>query len=81
MKKIDLCTLRFAPLAVHKTGDKTEQKEMVGTCGTYGELRGSVSVPEGKRTLGSPRCRWENIFNKKHSSKICVVVLIWLRVP
>jgi hypothetical protein len=37
------------------------------TCGTYGELRGSVSVPERKKLLSSPRCRWEDIFNIEHS--------------
>jgi hypothetical protein len=33
-------------------------------CGTYGEERGVhrvlVGKPEGKRTLGRPRRRWEN---------------------
>jgi hypothetical protein len=42
---------------------------MSGTCGTYGELRGSVSVPEGKSPLGSLKCNWENIFKMENSSK------------
>jgi hypothetical protein len=42
---------------------------MGGTCGTYGEVIGSVSVPEGKRQLGSLRCRWENIFKMELSCK------------
>jgi hypothetical protein len=54
---------------------------MCGTCGTYGELIGSVSVPDGKRLLGIPRCRWEDITKMEHSSKNLVVELIWLRVP
>ena len=39
---------------------------MGGACGTYGEVRGSctgsVGMPDGKRPLGSPRCRWEDNF-------------------
>jgi len=37
---------------------------MGGTCSTYGEARGVYRVlvrkPEGKRSLGRPRCRWED---------------------
>jgi len=37
---------------------------MDGTCSTYGERTGVYRVlvekPEGKRTLGRPRCRWED---------------------
>jgi hypothetical protein len=81
MRKRRLCTLRFAPHSKHITGDKIEWKEMGGTCCTYGELIGSMSVPEGKRPLGAPRCRWEGIFKMEHSSKDLVFGLIWLRVP
>ena len=38
---------------------------MGGACGTYGERREAYRVltwkPEGKRTPGRPRRRWENI--------------------
>jgi len=36
---------------------------MGGTCSTYGENTGTyrvlVGIPEGKRPLGRPRCRWK----------------------
>jgi len=38
---------------------------MGGTCSIYGESRGVYRVllgkPEGKKPLGTPRLRWENI--------------------
>ena len=45
-------------------GDKIEKIEMGRTCSTMEEGRGVhkvlVGKPEGKRTLGRPRCRWED---------------------
>jgi len=42
-----------------------KKKEMGGAFGTYREWRGVYKVlirrPEGKRQLGRPRCKWENI--------------------
>ena len=43
---------------------KIEKSEMGGACGAYGEGRGvhrvPVGKPEGKRSLGRPRRRWED---------------------
>jgi hypothetical protein len=45
-------------------GDKIKKNEMGGVCSTYGARRGVYRVlvgkPEGKRTLGRPRHKWEN---------------------
>jgi len=38
-------------------------------CGTYGEVRCSVGVLEGKRKLRSPRCGWEGNFKMEASNK------------
>jgi hypothetical protein len=44
-------------------GDQIEKNKMGGTCSTYGErrvvCRVLVGKPEGKRSLGRPRSRWE----------------------
>jgi len=44
---------------------------MGGVCSTYGERRGAYTIlvgkPEGKRSFGRPRCRWDDnklIFRK-----------------
>jgi len=46
------------------SGDKIKKNEMGGACSVYGERRGvyrvSVGKPEGRRTLGRPRHRWED---------------------
>ena len=43
---------------------KSDKNEMGGACGAYGEVRGVhrviVGKPEGKRSLGRPRRRWED---------------------
>jgi hypothetical protein len=45
-------------------GDKIENNEMGGACRAYGERRGVYRVlvgkPEGKRSLGRVRLRWED---------------------
>jgi hypothetical protein len=45
-------------------GDEIEKNEIGGACSAYGEGRGVYGVlvgkPEGKRTLGRPRRRWED---------------------
>jgi hypothetical protein len=45
-------------------GDKIEKNEMGGACSVYGErssiYRVLVGKPEGKRSLGRLRSRWEN---------------------
>ena len=37
---------------------------MGGACSAYGESKGvrnvSAGIPEGKRPLGRPRCKWED---------------------
>ena len=47
--------------------DKIEKNEMSGACSAQGKRRGEYRVlvrkPEGKRTLGRPRRRWENNIN------------------
>jgi len=57
---------------------------MRGACGTYGKLSGSctgsVGISEGKRPLGSPKCRWEDNFKMKLSAKYWKRELIWLRI-
>jgi hypothetical protein len=46
------------------TGNKIEKNEMGGACGAYGGWGGVhrvlVGRPEGKRSLGRPRLRWED---------------------
>jgi hypothetical protein len=39
-----------------------------------------VGVPEGKRYLGSPRCRWENKFKNETPKNNLVHELNWLRI-
>jgi hypothetical protein len=50
------------------SGDKIETDEMVGACSSYGveerPIRYFVGNPEGKRSLGRPRCKWENNIKK-----------------
>ena len=45
-------------------GDQIEKNEMSGACSTYGERRVACKVlvgnPEGKRSFGKPRRRWED---------------------
>jgi hypothetical protein len=62
--------LRFALLTKEFSGDKVKEKEMSGTCSTYGELRWSVGVPKGKRQLGNRRCRRECKFKFEPPSKL-----------
>ena len=38
-------------------GEQIEKNEVGGSCSTYGK---SCGEPEGKRTLGRPRHRWED---------------------
>jgi len=44
--------------------DKIKNNKMGWACGAYGEGRGVYRIlvrkPEGKRSLGRPRCRWED---------------------
>ena len=42
------------------SGDKIENKEISGTCGTYGGKRDLLGKTEGNRLLGRPRHRFEN---------------------
>jgi hypothetical protein len=46
-------------------GDKIEKNEMGGACSVDGEGKGMYRVlmgkPEGKRPLGRPRHRWDDI--------------------
>jgi len=58
---------------------------MGGECNTYGGkrdvYRALVGKPEGKRSLGRPRCGWEGdikIFNKWDMG--AWTGLIWLRI-
>jgi hypothetical protein len=52
-------------LTQYCSGDKIEKNEMCGLVVHMGERRGEYRVlvgkPEGKRPLGRPRHRWENI--------------------
>jgi hypothetical protein len=52
-------------LTKYHSGDQVKTTEMGRTCGTYGERRGAyralVGKPEGRRPLGRPRRRWEDI--------------------
>jgi hypothetical protein len=45
-------------------GDQIEKNAMSGACSTYGDRRDAyrvlVGLPEGRRPLGRPRCRWED---------------------
>jgi hypothetical protein len=44
-------------------GDQIEEKKMDGACSKYerrGVYRVLVGKYEGKRSLGRPRCRWED---------------------
>ena len=46
-------------------GDQVEKNEMGRTCGTYGAkvvYRVLFGKREGKRPLGRPRSRWEDIY-------------------
>ena len=54
-----ICTL-----TQYSAGDKIEKNETGGACGTHGGRRVHkvlVGKPEGKRPLGRPRRRWEDI--------------------
>jgi hypothetical protein len=54
-------------------GDKIESNEMGGACRSEGERRGMYRIlmgkPEGKRSLGTPRCRWEDNINGSSGSE------------
>jgi len=58
-----------------------------GHVARIGERRGVYRVlvgkPEGKRSLGRPRCRWEDNIKmeprKVEGGRDCIDVLIWLR--
>jgi hypothetical protein len=58
----------ITPLDKIYSGEQTKMKEMGGSYGPYGEwgdesfMYGSVGMPEGKKQLGSPRCRREDNF-------------------
>ena len=39
-----------------------------------------MGVPEGKRTLGSPRCRWEDKLKSNLQENNLVLELNWLRI-
>jgi hypothetical protein len=47
------------------SSDHIEKNEMGRACNMYGEGRGAyrilVGKPEGKRSLGRPRHKWDNI--------------------
>jgi len=51
-------------LTKYCSGDTIEKNKMGGTCSVNGERRGVkrvlVGKPEGKRSLGRPRRRWED---------------------
>jgi len=57
---------------------------MVVACGTYGKLRGSctgsVVMPDGKRPLEIPKCRWEDKLKMKLPGKYWRRVISWLRI-
>jgi hypothetical protein len=41
--------------------DQSKEDEMGGACGVHGEGENIlVGKPEGRRPLGTPRCRWED---------------------
>jgi len=46
------------------TGDKIKEDEIAGHVACIGQVRNAWSIllrkPEGKRSLGRPRCRWED---------------------
>jgi hypothetical protein len=53
-------------LMICTAGDKIEKNEMDGACSAYGGWERHVEgfggeEPEGKRPLGRPRCRWDDI--------------------
>ena len=52
------------PLTRHYSDDEIEKNEMGGHVARMGETRGVylilVGKPEGKRSLGRPRRRWED---------------------
>ena len=51
-------------LTKYFSGDEIEKKRTGGECSTYGERRVAyrdlIGKPEGKRTLGRSRRRWED---------------------
>jgi hypothetical protein len=55
---------RSVLLTHYCAGDQIQKNEIVVACNADGEGRGVYRVlvmkPEGKRSLGGPRCRWED---------------------
>jgi hypothetical protein len=51
----------------HYYGDHIREHEIHDTCRTHREIRKAYTIlseiPEGKRTFGRPRCRWEDNIN------------------
>jgi hypothetical protein len=51
-------------LSLNVISDKVKEDELGGACSTHGENRNVyrtlVGKPEGKRSLGGPRRRWED---------------------
>jgi hypothetical protein len=54
---------RYNEEILHISGDRIKKNEMGEACGVHGDKRGTYNVmvrkPEGKRTLGRPRLKWE----------------------
>jgi hypothetical protein len=51
-------------IAKYHSGHQIKKNEVGGACSTYGEGRGAYRIlvgrPEGRRSLGRPRRRWED---------------------
>jgi hypothetical protein len=64
-------------------GDQIKENEMSSAGGMHQEIRNAYKilapVPEGKRPLGSPRCRWENK-TKMDLSEIGYDGVDWIKV-
>jgi len=64
-RKLHIGELNGLYLTKYCSGDQIQKTELGGACSAYGEkercIQGLVGKPKGKRALGKPRRRWDDI--------------------